>query len=155
MPQYGATGKNLGHLYSCHLVIPSVYLKNSSSCGDFKGKSLPLLNDYWGKHCALITSMDKLSRAQVGQFRPYPTLPYPYPTLPYPTLPYPTLPYPTPILPFPYPTPFPTPYLTLPYPLLYPTPYHTLLYPTLPYPTLIYQTLQYPTSTRPYPTPAI
>ena len=35
--QGGARGQNLGLLYSCHLVIPSVYLKNSSSCGDFKG----------------------------------------------------------------------------------------------------------------------
>ena len=61
MPQGGARGQNLGHLYSCHLVIPSVYLKNSSSCGDFKGKSLPSFNDYWGKNCALITTIDKLS----------------------------------------------------------------------------------------------
>ena len=37
MPQDGARGQNLGLLYSWHLVIPSVYLKNSSSCGDFKG----------------------------------------------------------------------------------------------------------------------
>ena len=37
MPQGGARGQNLGLLYSWHLVIPSVYLKNSSSCGDFKG----------------------------------------------------------------------------------------------------------------------
>ena len=27
MPQGGTRGQNLGHLYSCHLVIPSVYLK--------------------------------------------------------------------------------------------------------------------------------
>ena len=37
MPQGGARGQNLGLLYSWHLVIPSVYLKNNSSCGDFKG----------------------------------------------------------------------------------------------------------------------
>ena len=95
--------------------------RRSSSCGDLKGKSLPSLNDdYWDKHRALITSVDKLSRPQVGQFGSYPTLshptqtvPYPYPTLPYPTLPYPPLPYPT------------LPYHTLPYPLPHP-------YPTLP-----------------------
>ena len=67
----------------------------------------------------LITSMDKLSRARVGQFRPYPipfptTLPYPYPsplltTKPFHTLPYPNLPYPTSTiqyhtLPYSYPT---------------------------------------------------
>ena len=27
MPQGVARGQNLGHLYTCHLVIPSVYLK--------------------------------------------------------------------------------------------------------------------------------
>ena len=30
MPQGGARGQNLGHLYSCHLVIPSVYFKKKS-----------------------------------------------------------------------------------------------------------------------------
>ena len=103
------------------------------SCGDFKGKYLPSLNDYWGKHHALITSMDKLSRAQVGQFGPYPTPPYytlPYPPYHYPTLPYPTLPYPT----------LPYPYHTLP--LLYTTPTLPLPYPTLPFPSI---PLPYPT----------
>ena len=119
--------------------------KNSSSCGDFNGKSLPLLKDDWGKHWALITSMDKLSRSQVGQFRPYPTL-VPTPTLPYRTL----LPYPYPTLPYHIPTlPYPTPYPTLPYPLLYPTPYHTLLYP---YPSLPHSKLPNPTIPYPYPT---
>ena len=134
-PRVWARGQNLEHLYSCNLVIPSVYLKNSSFCGDFKGKSLPSLNDYWGKHCALITGMDKLSQAKWDNSDPtlpHPTL-LPYPILPYPTLPYPTLPYP--IIPFPYPTPYPTPYLTLPYP----TPYYTLP-PTIPYSTLPFPT---------------
>ena len=81
------------------------FFRHSSSCGDFKGKSLPSLKDYWGKHCAL-------------------PLPYPYPTLPYPTLPYPTLPLPLPYPTLPYPTPTPTPTLTSP----------TIPYPTLPYP---------------------
>ena len=27
MPQGGARGQSLGNLYSCHLVIPNVYLK--------------------------------------------------------------------------------------------------------------------------------
>ena len=126
------------------------FVLKKNSCGDFKGKSLPALKDYWGKHCALITSMDKLSRAQVGKFRPFP-----YPTLSYPTtlpliLPYSVLPYPIPTLPLSYSIPYP--YLTLPYPLLYSTPYHTLLYPTLPNPTLNYQTLPYPTPTLPHHT---
>ena len=120
--------------------------RHSSSCADFNGKSLPSLNDYWGKHHALITSVDKPSRVPRGTTQ---TLPYPThtPTLPYPTLPYPTLPYPT----LPYPTlPYPTlPYPTLPYPTL---PYPTLPYPTLPYPTLPYPTLPYPTLPLSYPT---
>ena len=53
------------------------------------------MSDYWGKHHALITSVDKPSRAQVGQFGPTLPLPkpqpYPTPNLPYNTLPYPTL----------------------------------------------------------------
>ena len=37
MPQGGARGQNLGHLYSYHLVIPSIYLKNSSIVEILKG----------------------------------------------------------------------------------------------------------------------
>ena len=138
VPLGGARGQNLGHLKKIILFSfifhswDHLYLKKYS-CGDIKGKSLPALKDYWGKHCALITSMDKLSRDQVVKFRPfpYPTLSYPTtPPLSYPTLPYP---YPTPSLPFPYPTPYPTP--TLPYP----TPYYTLP-PTIPYSTLPFPT---------------
>ena len=99
--------------------------------------NLPSLNDYWGKHRALITRVDKPSRVQMRQLGPYPTLPYPtlpYPTLPYPSLPYPTLPYPTPPHPTPpHPTP-PTPTPLHPTHPPYPTP--TLTYPTLPYSTL-------------------
>ena len=106
--------------------------RRSSSCADFKGKYLPSLNDYWGKHCALITSVDKPSRVQVGQLGPYPTLPYP--TLPY-TTPNPTLP-----------LPIPLPYHTLPYPT--PTVAPTPRYTTPPYPT---PTIPYPTPTIPFP----
>ena len=66
--QGGASGQNLGHLrffifclaakaarlYSIFMSISDTQC--SFSCADFKGKSLPSLNDYWGKHCALITS---------------------------------------------------------------------------------------------------
>ena len=138
-----------------------------------ENKSLPSLNECWGKHRALITRIDKPSRAQLGQFGPYPTLPYHihFPTLP---LPYPTLPLPLPTITFPnhiipqilhrpfpaltvsYPNvPYPSlPYNALPYntpTILYPTlPYHTL---PLPYPNqsyLLYQTLTYPTLPYPY-----
>ena len=111
--------------------------RGSSSCGDFKGKSLPSLNDYWGKHHALITSVDKPSRAIVVPYPTPPTPPHPQlyptlapasaPTLPYPspapTLSYPTLPYPTPT-PYPYPNTLPKrsqpQTLTLTLPLPYP-----------------------------------
>ena len=53
MPQGGARGQNLGHLYSCHLVIPR-FLKNSSYCGDFKGKSLRICSHI--KSIFLVTS---------------------------------------------------------------------------------------------------
>ena len=109
--------------------------KNSSSCGDFKGKSLPSLNEYWGKHCALITKMDKLYFLEPKWDNSDPTLPLPYPVLPY----YPTniLPYPIPALPIPY----PIPYLTLPNP----SPYYTLPYLTIPYPSLPHSKLSNPT----------
>ena len=86
--------------------------RHSYSCADFNGKPLqvPSLNDYCGKHCALITSVDKPSR--VRQLKPYPTVPHPTPTHTTP---------PHPILPLPY--PIPLPYNTLPH-----------LYPTIPYP---------------------
>ena len=98
-------------------MISGVYIfldRHSYSCADFNGKPLPSLIDYWGKHCALITGVEKPSR--IGQLKPYLTLPYPtqpYPTPPHPTPPYPTLPYPT--LHLPYPT-LPYPALPLPYP---------------------------------------
>ena len=108
--------------------------RHSYSCADFNGKPLPFINDYWGKHCALITSVDKPSR--VRQLKPYPTPPHPtHPTLPYPTLPYPTLPCPAlpcPALPCPaQPYPYPTTYPSLPYPQ---APAHPHPYPTTPYP---------------------
>ena len=119
--------------------------KRSSSCADLNGKSLPSLNDYWGKHHALIASVDKPSRVPSGTTRtlPYPTPPHP--TLSYPALPCPTLPCPPYPNPLPYPTPYPTPTLPLHHP--YPSP--TIPYPALPYP---YRTLPYrtPTPTRPY-----
>ena len=102
-------------------MIPRVIFRRSFSLGfhtitSCLGKSLPSLRD---KHCALITSVNKPSRAQLGQFGPYSTLPYTtstitllYPTLPHHITPYPTLP-----LPLPYFT------LTLSYP------YHTHPYP--------------------------
>ena len=145
MPQGGARGQSLGHLYSCHLVIPSVYLKKGSSCGDFKGKSLPSLNEYWGKHCALITSMDKLYYLEPKWDNSDPTLPLPYPVLPF----YPTniLPYPIPTLPISY----PIPNLTLPNP----SPYYTLPYLTIPYPSLPHSKLSNPTLPLPYPSPTL
>ena len=92
----------------------------------------------WGRHHALITSLDKPSEAQAGQFVPYSALPLLYPILSYPTLPFPTLPYPTP------PHPPPPPYPTLPsYPPL-PLPYPTLPYPTLPYHILPHSTQAHP-----------
>ena len=151
MRQGSAGCQNLGHLrffstslYSYHLVIPSVYIflnRHSYSCADFNGK-LPSLNDYWGKHCALITGVDKPSR--VRQLKPYPTLPYP--TLPYSTPPHPTPPLPYPTLPLPYPT-LPCPYPTLLYPSpTIPSPTHLTPTTTLPLP---YQTLPPP---QPYST---
>ena len=120
-------GQNLGHL-SFFFNKPvfmsfsdTVFIfRHSYSCADFNGKPLqvPSLNDYCGKHCALITSVDKPSR--VRQLIPYPTLPYlNYPTLPYPTPPHPTPPHPTPPLPYPIPLPYHTlPHLYLNYPTL-------------------------------------
>ena len=69
-----AGGQNLGHLrfffstslYSCHLVIPCLFLDIAIlvqiSMGSlFLHLMTPSLNDYWGKHCALITSVDEPS----------------------------------------------------------------------------------------------
>ena len=132
-PGWGCGSKSGTSVFMSFSDTQCVFKKNSSSHGDFKGKSLPSLNDYWGKHFVLITSIDKLSRARVGQFRPYPT-----PTLPYPTI----LPYHIPTLPLPY--PYPTPYLTLPYPT-----------PTIPYPSLPHSKLPNTTIPHLYPTHAI
>ena len=138
--------------------MPTALIRRSSSCADFNRKSQPSLNDYWGKHHALITSVDKPSRASSGTTLtlPYPTLPYPtlpYPTLPHPTPPHPTPPHPTPPHPTP-PHPTPTlPYPTPPLPLHHPYPSPTIPYPTLP--TLPYPTLPYPTLPLPYPTPTL
>ena len=111
------------------------------------GVSVQLMSDYWGKHRALTTSVDKPSRAQVGQFGP--TRPCPNPTLPltYHTIPYHTLLYPcchtTPLLCLTLPLPYPSPTKPYHYPyptllLLYLTPKPTIPYPSLPYltPTL-------------------
>ena len=37
MPQGGAKGQNQGYLYSCHLVIPCVYLKKAILVEILKG----------------------------------------------------------------------------------------------------------------------
>ena len=129
----GRGGQNLGHLrfFFNKSVLPvmsfcdtMIIFRHSYSCTYFNGKLLPSLNDYWGKHCALITSVDKPSR--VGQLKPYPTPPHPSPPQPHPTHP----PHPTLSLPYPIPLPYPHPTST-PYPSPTPTPplpYHTLPY---------------------------
>ena len=127
--------------------------RRSSSCGDFKGKSLPSLRTIETN----TVHLNKPSRAQLGQFGPYPTLPYP--TLPHLTSPHPTPPHhTTPHHTTPHHT---TPHHTLLY--LYPYPTPTIFYPypilPLPYPPLPYFTPTifhpYHTLPLPYPTPTI
>ena len=110
--------------------------RHSYSCADFNGKPEPQpppsLDDYWGKHCALITCVDKPSR--VEKLKSYPALPtplHPTPSYPTPTLPHPYSLYPTLPLPHPYPSP------TIPSPTL-PTLPLSLPYLSLPFKRIFY-----------------
>ena len=72
-------------MYSCHLVIPKVIFRCSSSFGDFTGRSFSF-TDYLGKHRALIKSDLVISWTNNLQPKSYLTLtlnlplPNPYPT---------------------------------------------------------------------------